>query len=95
MSATPGPWEAAAVDHGKAHIVKGPPMTVSYMRPAFMREDDAALVAAAPETARQRDMLLEAMRRVAASLNGSGLIADGHPAWPIVRDAIDECEATP
>ena len=41
---------------------------------------------------RQRSELLEAMRRVAASLNGSGLIADGHPAWPIVRDAIDECE---
>ena len=41
---------------------------------------------------RERDMLLEAMRRVAASLSGSGLIEDGHPAWPIVRDAIAECQ---
>ena len=56
---TPGRWENAAVEHGKAHIVKGPPMTVSYLGCAFLRREDARLVAAAPEMLAALKSLME------------------------------------
>lgn len=87
MSHTPGPWEAILHPNGW-HVV-GEPKPDSFLPNkrkqivfvGHMREDDANLIAAAPD-------LLEAVKNVSVVLSLAGLKADAE----MLRQLIDKAE---
>jgi hypothetical protein len=76
MSHTPGPWhvvEFGRVEMRQVRSAGGELIAyiAEYTRIIGEEEDNAHLIAAAPETAKQRDQLLEAATWAAYVLNGA------------------------
>ena len=79
---------ADGTDHWYVH---GPQMGADN---AFLDKDEADLIAAAPETARQRDLLLEALKAIVE------MDEDGYLFWQgsergvrsVIDEVIAECE---
>lgn len=65
MNHTPGPWIVERLTNvGRPHVCDARARVIAYMGVAARKEQDAnaALIAAAPETKRQRDRLLAALK---------------------------------
>jgi hypothetical protein len=92
----PGPWTCslAGTDAGKVCTMGDNEQLIATVEIGFSKEDkaNARLIAAAPETKRQRDELLAALQALVTHRTGAGTAAQIHQHYEAARAAIAKAE---